>query len=301
MSEHFFVLQKVIMKTTSRRQPPRNNLKIAEMLQKVVQHKRNRLSDLPRADTPELKHRKQSMRFAITALSRVIEEILALDFEIKSGADVLVIRGIGKGTASRIDEFLETGTLQELKDFKPRQTPSDLNDVFGLGPAAVSRLSERGISTVAQLKSALTSGMVEMPDAVLQGILYYRDLKLRIPRREMNRFNRILNNVKNALGKDVRLDLCGSYRRRRPDCGDLDVLVTSARDSPQQVQTLLKLFLQELTRRKILIAHLGEGQTKFTGIIMHPKIGIARRLDVRWVPYESYATALMYFTGSKGL
>ncbi len=285
------------------RRIPKNNSRIAEMLQKVVQHKRNVLTDMPRADTPELKRRKQAMRFAINALSRVIEEILTLDFEIKKGADVLTIRGIGKGTASRIDEFLETGTLQELKDFKPRQRPSDLGDVFGLGPAAVRKLAEKGVATVAELKSAVTSGMVQMPDAVLQGILYYRDLKLRIPREEMNRFNRILSNVRKALGKDVCLDLCGSYRRRRPDCGDLDVLVTSmntgAKSTEQQVQTLLQQFVQQLTLRKLLIAHLGEGSTKFTGIVMHPKIGIARRLDVRWVPHESYATALMYFTGSK--
>ena len=39
---------------------------------------------------------------------------------------------------------MATGTLQELKDFKPRQRPSDLNDVFGLGPAAVRKLSDKG-------------------------------------------------------------------------------------------------------------------------------------------------------------
>lgn len=239
------------------------------------------------------------MRFGIAALNRGIEELLACDFEITDKSQILPLPGIGKGIAARVDEILKTGNLKELADYKPDMSKTDLHDVFGLGPSGVRRLAEKGITTVASLRTAIASGLVDVPDAVICGVTYYRDLKLRIPRAEMQRYNRILGNIRRKLGPDVSLDLCGSFRRGLPDCGDLDVLVTSETDNLDRVETLMKVFLHELQARKLLVGYLGEGQTKFMGIVMHPQIGIARRIDVRWVPHSSYATALMYFTGSK--
>ena len=45
-----------------------------------------------------------------------------------------------------------------------------------------------------------------------------------------------------------------------------------------------------------MLAVLSSGNTKFNGII--EVNGKARRIDIRFVPYENYYPALLYFTGS---
>lgn len=271
------------------------NTKIVQMLQRVLALKRQQISDMPRATTPELKKQKQSRRFGITAISRAIEEILASHIVIKDGQTAMQLPGVGKGIAARIDEFLNTGKLKELEGFKTTGDTSELQTVFGIGPSQARKLLDDGISTVAQFRLAVTSGHLKVSDPIMKGLLYHRDLQTRIPRNEMDFYKSILQRIKSNLGKAVKLDLLGSYRRKSLDCGDLDVLVTSKSDPTR----LLNSFLAELEKRRMLVAHLGEGETKFTGIILHAKFGIARRIDVRYVPYESYPTALMYFTGSK--
>lgn len=271
------------------------NAKIVQMLQRVLALKRQQLSEMPRATTPELKKQKQGRRFGISAISRAIEEILASEVVIRDGQTAMQLPGIGKGIAARIDEFLSTGKLKELEGFKTTGDTTELQTVFGVGPSQARKLLDDGISTVAQLRLAVTSGHLKASDPIMKGLLYHRDLQTRIPRYEMDYYKSILHRIKAGLGKSVKLDLLGSYRRKLPDCGDLDVLVTSKSDPTR----LLNTFLLELEKRRMLVAHLGEGETKFTGIILHPRYGIARRIDVRYVPYESYPTALLYFTGSK--
>ena len=277
--------------------PFKKNLKVAHMLQRVLAKKKQELSDMPRASPSDkaIAKQKQNRRFAISAIQRAIEQILAVDFEIQAGEDALIIPGVGKGTAARIDEFFETGTLEELKGFVPRKT-SDLEKVFGVGPALSKKYADMGILTVGELRQAITSGYLKVTDQIVEGILHYRDLLSRIPRSEMDFYNDIFKRLQRSgkLGPYTRFDLLGSYRRGSPDCGDLDVLVTS-KENPK---TLLSEFLAELKRRKMLVAYLSEGATKFAGIIKHPKIGIGRRIDMRYVPIRSYPFALLYYTGS---
>ena len=273
------------------------NAKIVGMLQKVLALKQQELSSMPRAITPKLKQQKQSRRFAMSAISRAIDEIITTDWEIRSGNDAMQIPGIGKGIAARIEEFLTTGRLRELEKYRPSANTTELEKVFGLGPAQARKLLDAGIQTVTQLKQGITSGHVSVSDQVVQGVLYYRDLLSRIPRDEMDFYKTVLNRIRPVLGAHVKLDLLGSYRRGLPDCGDLDVLVTSKADPSK----LLNTFLTELSKRNLLVSHLGEGQTKFAGILLHPKYGIARRIDVRYVPADSYPFAVLYYTGSAKL
>ena len=272
------------------------NQDIISILQKVLAMKKQNLSDMPRADTTALKKQKQSKRFAITAIARALEEISLYSDRITSGQQATRLPGVGKGIAARIDEYLATGKLKELRDWVPKGNTQQLERVFGLGPAQAKKLVHIGILDVAQLRLAIGSGHIKVPDHVIQGVLYYRELLTRIPRAEMDFYKRLLMKIKLVLGLRVKLDLLGSYRRGLADCGDLDVLVTSA-GNPER---LLNNFIEQLKRRNILVSHLGEGTTKFAGIILHPKFGIARRIDIRYVPFSSYYTALTYYTGSKG-
>ena len=67
------------------------------------------------------------------------------------------------------------------------------------------------------------------------GLKHYADLRLRIPRAEAARHEAVLLAAAKAAGCEAMV--CGSYRRGRPDCGDIDCLIW-ARDAARGDSTL---------------------------------------------------------------
>jgi DNA polymerase/3'-5' exonuclease PolX len=112
------------------------------------------------------------------------------------------------------------------------------------------------------------------------------------------------------MNKDLKVMLCGSYRRGRDKSGDIDCFIShpdiktkdDLRNSPVNV---LASYVELLTNVDFIIDHLDMGPQKFMGFCIVKQTGnkkqnnIARRLDIRFVPYESYGSAILYFTGSK--
>lgn len=123
---------------------------------------------------------------------------------------------------------------------------------------------------------------------------------------------------------------CGSYRRGKATCGDVDVLIShpdgkshkgvftkvlqSLHDSGKSLLSLFKdgfyfgFFFSVLTSSVCvsgfltddLVSHEENGeQKKYMGVCRLPGPGHRhRRLDIIVVPYKEFACALMYFTGS---
>ncbi|KAM4669151.1 DNA polymerase lambda isoform 3-T4 [Amazona ochrocephala] len=95
---------------------------------------------------------------------------------------------------------------------------------------------------------------------------------------------------------------CGSYRRGKPTCGDVDVLVTHP--DGQSHRGVFSKLLDSLHRSGFLTDDLvtqedNGDQKKYLGVCRLP--GPARRhrrLDIIVVPYREFACALLYFTGS---
>src|SRR5690606_15124813 len=82
-----------------------------------------------------------------------------------------------------------------------------------------------------------------------------------------------------------RLEVAGSYRRRRDSVGDVD-LVASA-DDPA-------LLAEALTGYDEVSDVLGSGATK-TSVVLHNGL----QIDLRVIEPDSFGAALLYFTGSK--
>ena len=95
---------------------------------------------------------------------------------------------------------------------------------------------------------------------------------------------------------------CGSYRRGKPTCGDLDILVTHPEDLA--LEGLFEKILAALHKTGFLTDDLSiqkDGrQQKYLGVckLLEPSDSKYRRLDIIVVPYDEKACALMYFTGS---
>ena len=61
--------------------------------------------------------------------------------------------------------------------------------------------------------------------------------------------------VKSIYGSQVRVITCGSYRRGRPTCGDVDILITRTDDKP--VAGMLEPILLHLEKNGFLQERLG--------------------------------------------
>ena len=68
----------------------------------------------------------------------------------------------------------------------------------------------------------------------LVGLKYYEDFQLRMPRAEATKISETVIEAANKIfGKnEIRCETCGSYRRGKPSCGDVDVLITRNDDKP---------------------------------------------------------------------
>ncbi|XP_015311361.1 DNA polymerase lambda isoform X4 [Macaca nemestrina] len=95
---------------------------------------------------------------------------------------------------------------------------------------------------------------------------------------------------------------CGSYRRGKATCGDVDVLIThpDGRSHRGIFSRLLDSLRQQGFLTDDLVSQEENGQQqKYLGVCRLPGPGWRhRRLDIIVVPYSEFACALLYFTGS---
>lgn len=151
-----------------------------------------------------------------------------------------------------------------------------------------------------------TSYLHKLNHHQLIGIKYFDDISKKIPRDEIQSIEKILKVVTKKMSDDFNISICGSYRRGRSRSGDIDALLThtainTMEDLKSHGQEILSKFIFILENAGLLMDHLTEDSTtKYMGICMCPKKSkIARRIDIRFVPYQSYSSSILYFTGSK--
>ena len=151
------------------------------------------------------------------------------------------------------------------------------------------------------------------------GLKYYGVYKKNIPRDEIDEINKLIKKIISKMNTLYKLDkeskyifqICGSYRREKPTSGDIDVLISKLdlKDNTddninhlERVINTLKNDLKENDDKPLLIDDITDKnyETKYMGFAKYKKNPV-RRIDIRFVSYESYYSALLYFTGSAEL
>merc|ERR1712118_439408 len=99
------------------------------------------------------------------------------------------------------------------------------------------------------------------------------------------------------------LMICGSYRRRKTESGDIDVLITSKTfksNQPAIGSALMKDLVKSLQDAAFITDTLAHGRTKFMGVCKLGAVGsIHRRIDIRCLPWDQFYFGVLYFTGSR--
>ena len=137
------------------------------------------------------------------------------------------------------------------------------------------------------------------------GLQYYEDFAERMPRAEATKIaNTVKRGATKIFGKNIVVTACGSYRRGKQTCGDVDCLITRTDDQP--IEGMLKQLVVHLEDKGFLRERLAlstkltdRGCENYMGVIRVHGSDKSRRIDIKIYPKEQYGFALLYFTGSK--
>ena len=204
---------------------------------------------------------------------------------------------VGERLAKKIWEIVETGHLRRLDHVDPKQEAINLFvGVWGAGPTTAEAWVSQGLKTLEDLKN---HGKLTRQQEI--GLKYYDEFLERMPREEAGQIEEVVKNAALEINPGLEAFACGSYRRGKPTCGDVDVIVSHP-DGKSHEGVITKL-LDSLKSSGFLtddltFAENGEHR-KYLGVCKLPGENTKhRRLDIIVVPYNEWACSLLYFTGS---
>ncbi len=239
-------------------------------------------------------HRVRAYRNGARTL---MEQSEKLTHWIKKDKDLSKLPGIGSSLAEKIEEIIKTGKLKELEQIKKDIDidVENLKQIEQLGTERIKTLyNELGIKDIDSLKKALKNNKLQelegfgkkMEDKIKEELKSFskkEDKRYKWPDAEevIMPFFKYLQDFKDV----EKLDIAGSFRRRKETVGDIDILaVTSKR----------KELVDYFTNFEDVDKVLSKGK-KRSSVVMNTGL----QVDLRMIEKEKHGAALMYFTGSK--
>jgi len=251
---------------------------------------------------------QEDKKWNIRALSIAINALKKFTDPIISGSQLQSeIKGIGEKIAIRIEEIIQTGTLKEFDHYDDIVNNNvsimeELLSITGVGPVRAKKWIEIGVKDINHLKDLIKNGKIESTHHIDIGLKYYEDLKLKIPRNEIDSMKILLQNNINIIDKELIFEICGSYRRGLAESGDIDILVSHPKYKTNiSKQKFILKIVEKLKSINFIIDSLtAKGATKFMGVCkLNSESSYARRIDIRVVDFNHYYASLIYFTGNK--
>lgn len=202
----------------------------------------------------------------------------------------------------KIDIILKTGKLEGVTDNLENLAIENLSKIPGIGPSNASKLyKDEGITTIEDLRNVYKINKKILNSKQEIGLIHYEDLQKRIPKQEMDIWNKILEDAFKKIIKDENINgiikLTGSYRRQKQDSGDIDVLISTDKHDSK----IMEKFYNELLKQKIIDKNntIAKGNTKIMAVANIDDT--FRHLDIFYYTKEVYPFALLFTTGSKEL
>ena len=240
----------------------------------------------------------QSFKVRAYETARLGLEAHGADLASMSVAELMKIRGVGKATATKVRELVDTGRVAKLETLKARFPSSvvELSRIPGIGPKTLRVLRDHlGIDNVEGLRAAIAAERLR----TLPGLGKVSEEKIakaierlgmsgkdrRTPIADVLPVAQRLVGDLGGLEATVEIQYCGSLRRMCETIGDIDI--TIAAEDPATVMAAVRTH-REMS--EIIVS--GETKTSFltsTGL----------QVDVRVVTPDQYGAAVLYFTGSK--
>ncbi len=215
-----------------------------------------------------------------------------------SATELTKIKGIGKSTAAKIREFMDTGQVEKLEQLREEFPPPvvEMSRIPGMGPKTLALIrAELDIQDLDGLKEALASkklrdlkGLGAKAEEKMTKAIERLGLSGKDRRRPIGDAMPLAEKLVAELkSQDIVVDAqyCGSLRRMRETIGDVDITVASL-DGP----AVMALVRDQSAVHEVILS--GDTKTSFL-----TRDGM--QVDVRVVEPSQFGAAVLYFTGSK--
>ncbi|MGM0556958.1 MAG: DNA polymerase/3'-5' exonuclease PolX [Myxococcota bacterium] len=215
---------------------------------------------------------------------------------VEDGEDLTELDNIGESTAEKIEEYIETGAIEQLDELRS-EIPTGLREVMqveGLGPKRTRELyDELGIENLDDLEQAAEDGEIadisgfgeKTEENIEEGVDRARETTSRTPLPTAEELSEPLVRLLGDIDGVDRVSVAGSFRRRKETVGDLDILVTC--DDSERV-------MDAFVDYEDVVDVVSRGDTRSTVVLENDF-----HVDLRVVKDASYGAAMHYFTGSK--
>ncbi len=261
------------------------NLEIAAVLEDLAD-----LLEIQGANPFKIRAYRNAVR-TIESVTRPVRDM------VDQGEDLTALPSVGASVAKAVEELLTTGRISRMEEVTTEFPRSliDLTRLSGVGPKKARKLFEElQIRTVDDLAEALEAGTVQTlggfgkksAEKITAAIERHRN---RVDRFLLDEVEKLIAGVLEHLSAASgvgRVEVAGSFRRRKETIGDIDILAESDGDGGAVVDH----FVSYPGAARVE----AQGDTK-GNIALHSGLSI----DLRVIPSESFGAALQYFTGSK--
>lgn len=216
--------------------------------------------------------------------------------QVANDEDLTELHGIGEDLANKIQEIVNTGSLDQLEDLRQRVPPelSNLMAIEGLGAKRVQQLhAALGITTRQELAEAARQHTIrevegfgekteaQILDQLEQAALDSERMLLSVA----EEITGLLLDYLRDHDAVERVIAAGSYRRRKETVGDLDIVAISTQG--EQVA-------RHLANYEDVTDVISTGETR-ARVMLRSRLAV----DLRIVSDEHFGAALFYLTGSR--
>jgi len=236
--------------------------------------------------------------FKISAYRKAAQALETDDRSLNDIDNFSELKGIGKGTADVIAEYIAAGDSTTLKELQ-EEVPSGLIpllDLPGLGGKKLAKLyQELNVTDAESLMNALKSGQVKAlsgfgkksAEKMIAALEQAGSRPERLPIAVMIPLAERIEAALDNIAEIEQYSRAGSLRRMRETNRDIDYII--ATDQPDKVSEKLL----ELPNIKEIVA---KGDTKVSVTIADV---YDINVDFRLIEKKAFATTLHHFTGSK--
>ncbi|PIK37982.1 putative DNA polymerase lambda-like, partial [Apostichopus japonicus] len=181
------------------------------------------------------------------------------------------IPGIGSRLADKIAEIVQSGHLRKIDHICQGEEAKILdlfNNIWGVGPTVAQGFVQLGYKT---LEDVRTKAKLNKQQQI--GLSHYYDFLDRMPRDEAAEIGKLVEDATKEFNPNFVCTTCGSFRRGKKTCGDVDVLISHL-DGHSHKGILFKLLEKLhstgfLTDDLIKVEERGE-QKKYMGVCRLP-------------------------------
>ncbi|XP_067951035.1 DNA polymerase lambda-like isoform X2 [Watersipora subatra] len=208
---------------------------------------------------------------------------------------------VGKSLAEKIVEIAESGRFEKLENLQSDDGLLAIKlfmRIWGVGVETATKWSNQGLRSLDDVKDK-----VNLTANQKVGLKYFEDFDERMPREEVAKIEAVVRDVLRNIDPGLVMVTCGSYRRGKSTCGDVDILVTHPDGVTHQgvFHELLRRLRDQgfLTDDLTIATNMTGGMMKYLGVCKLPYAEAKhRRIDIIVSPFNQYGCCLVYFTGS---